>query len=173
MIRVLGASSVASLVTSVEEADEQIKALPKVQMARIRAHVERTLRLRLLFDAVGIYFNEQGNLEHTCSSSTLASLDNLLGKLRWLEHPPHLKRYVVTGVDGRGHDILRFLDGTNFCETTNDRLEKPLGTTNGGFKEKTFDGKVLGKVSSAAALPPSSVLRPHPILPLLAGEPSE
>lgn len=96
-------------------------------------------------DNVGCYFNDNGVLEHTWTTSTVPQINLALSKLRFLHRPESIPRYVQDGIDSRGLPTFRIIDGTNKAEASFGELEKPI-SANGGYSRDKFDGKLLNKI---------------------------
>ena len=120
--------------------------LVKEERALLHSTLESDPTRMQLLNAVGTYFNEQGTLEHTCTHTTLPALEQAIIKVRHLDRPPDVPRYIVIGQDARGFDILRYLDGTNQGENKFSSLETVF-QSNGGYSRNLFHGALLAKIA--------------------------
>ncbi|KOO52904.1 hypothetical protein Ctob_016396, partial [Chrysochromulina tobinii] len=120
--------------------------LVKEERALLHSTLESDPTRMQLLNAVGTYFNEQGTLEHTCTHTTLPALEQAIIKVRHLDRPPDVPRYIVIGQDARGFDILRYLDGTNQGENKFSSLETVF-QSNGGYSRNLFHGVLLSKIA--------------------------
>ena len=120
--------------------------LVKEERALLHSTLESDPTRMQLLNVVGTYFNEQGTLEHTCTHTTLPALEQAIIKVRHLDRPPDVPRYIVIGQDSRGFDILRYLDGTNQGENKFSSLETVF-QSNGGYSRDLFHGALLAKIA--------------------------
>ena len=97
-------------------------------------------------DNVGAYFNANKVLEHTWTTATIPQINLALQKIKWLDRPDSVVRYVQDGEDSRGLPTFRVVDGTNKAESAFGEIEKPLCSINGGFGQIKWQGKVLNKI---------------------------
>jgi hypothetical protein len=97
-------------------------------------------------DDVGAYFNANKVLEHTWTTATIPQINLALQKIKWLDRPDSVVRYVQDGEDSRGLPTFRVVDGTNKAESAFGEIEKPLCSINGGFGQIKWQGKVLNKI---------------------------
>ena len=95
--------------------------------------------------AVGVTFGANGGVEHTWTTTTLPALELAISKVKWLDRPAHVPRYLIEGEDSRGLPKLRIIDGTNMAETSFGELEKAI-SANGGYNEKKWQGLLLNKI---------------------------
>jgi hypothetical protein len=98
-----------------------------------------------LLGEIGVSFTANNALTYTWSTATLPALDLALSKLQWLDRPTDVPRYIADGVDARGLETFRVMDGTNMAEVAFGELEKTI-SANGGYNETKWHGLLLSKI---------------------------
>jgi hypothetical protein len=142
----VAAASAACAALATEAQKKQVTKLVGEERAMVESLICSKPQLLNLLESVGATFHPSTHaLEHTWTTSALPALDLALKKLKWLERPHNVPRFVPTGVDSRGLPTIRVVDGTNIAESAFGELEKPI-STNGGYNENKWQGLLLNKI---------------------------